>query len=345
MMFFLPAVGCTGGGDDDDTADPRTRYPTATWSQKTTPAGSTLARADADRAGHTAVVHNARMYIFAGKDETGLHNSLHVYDFFANTWQELAPGGTVPDARWRHGAAVINGKMYVIGGEGAAGALADVWEYDIAGNAWTRKSDAPFSRAGHAVSVSGNMIYVFCGKDETGTAIADMWEYDPVGDSWRQLLDKDAPPSPRDGARASFFETIYLHGGDDGAGIWDNYLYKFDFATWSWNTRTRYAEGRAYHASCFADARLYVFGGKLANGAFTNDLWEYDPYHYPNEYATETTERTYLIHEDDPARDPSPRAYATGVAYDGKFYVYGGIDSAGNYLDELWECGLGFVMK
>ncbi len=84
---------------------------TGAWSQAT-PAGTL----PPERRGHSAVVMNTGMYVFAGT-HSGLAvlSDLWRYDFVANQWSQPMPTGS-PAGRQGHTAVVMSGQMWIFGG-------------------------------------------------------------------------------------------------------------------------------------------------------------------------------------------------------------------------------------
>ena len=346
LMMILPLmqIGCLKSKSSKDSQDPLVKTITvANWSEKT-PTTIRSASTRANHAFHSAVVYGSNMYVFGGIDAGGVKNDLLQYDFLANTWTTLTPGGFLPIARQKHSAVINGDKMYVFGGVNSGGnALRDVWVYDITANTWTQRFDAPIYRYGHGAAIYTDEMYVFCGLDGANNPTNTIWKYNFAGDSWVQVIPSGGIlPAARSSCCATSFSTIFMHNGNDGTLNWDNYLYAYDFANNLWIAKTRFGEPRDFQASSWANSKLYVFGGRQYDGEIRNDLWEFDPYFYPNQYATTSTEVCTLVHGQDITRTPGPRWGASGISYNSSFYVYGGMDSGGNYLNELWECGFTF---
>lgn len=68
------------------------------------------------REGHTAIVHNDRMVIFAGFD--GKHtNQLFDLNLSTMRWTKYEQTSSTPVARYYHSAVKYKEKMYIFGGE------------------------------------------------------------------------------------------------------------------------------------------------------------------------------------------------------------------------------------
>jgi hypothetical protein len=151
------------------------------------------------------------------------------------------------------------------------------------------------------------------------------WAYDPVGRVGRDLQPPTMPGLTSE-AQAAFdsADNVYVLF-DRGAGTWIYYP-----ATNSWTkmapkgtppTTSGYFGAMAYDS---ANNKLYLFGGNLNTGVFTNDLYAYD---VPSNTWTKLTPSGAL---------PSAREWA-GFAYDSKdnvFLLFGGQNSA--ILTDSW---------
>ena len=74
---------------------------------------------------------------------------------------------------------------------------------------------------------------------------------------------------------------------------------------------TAFPQSRKGHTMVYLSNSLYLFGGKLANGTYKNDLWRYV---FPDGPWTEIVA----------PNPPAPRAEHCMVVYNGNIYIYGG---------------------
>jgi len=121
--------------------------------------------------GHTAVVHEGKMYVFGGYSETkgAPINDVSVYDFSTGVWSASKCAVCLPEGSERYGhTALVNGDiMYMFGGMGGGfEAFSDVWAYDIPTQRWSSVTSGvpvPVYNGGlyeHAASiVRGNMMF------------------------------------------------------------------------------------------------------------------------------------------------------------------------------------------
>jgi hypothetical protein len=145
------------------------------------------------------------------------------YDPGSNHWSFVAPLQTP-----RNRATAVtggDGRVYAIGGQEpstpcnvAVNAVSSVEAYSPATNSWTYVAPMLVARqfAGATTGTDGR-IYVFGGRDGTGSLLSDDEVYDPTANVWTEI----APmPEPRaqTAVAADRQGRIYLFGGDNGTG-------------------------------------------------------------------------------------------------------------------------------
>lgn len=141
------------------------------------------------RLSHSSVydlVHN-RMIMFGGYDSSHFLNDTWVYSLNGiRHWEQLAPSGTPPSARYIHSAVwdAVGNRMILFGGFDGSNYLNDVWALSFNdGLAWVQLAPdgtPPDARAKHSAvldPVSRQML-VFGGETSGGTAQGDLWSLD-----------------------------------------------------------------------------------------------------------------------------------------------------------------------
>jgi N-acetylneuraminic acid mutarotase len=122
------------------------------------------------------------MIIFGGVPPGAALNDTWAYDPARNSWTELRPSGTLPEARY--GASMVydppRGRMVMFGGRGDD-LLADTWEYDSSTNSWTevkRVGEQPEARWAPTLVFSepADHVVMFGGAAERA-ALMDTWAY------------------------------------------------------------------------------------------------------------------------------------------------------------------------
>jgi hypothetical protein len=111
-----------GGQLDDQFFDELWRFDlntlkdTPMW-QQVLPATSAPSR----RTGHSAVVHQDKLYIFGGTDGHYHYNDTWCFDSATLSWSELKCVGYIPAPREGHSACIVDDIMYIFGGRGVDG--------------------------------------------------------------------------------------------------------------------------------------------------------------------------------------------------------------------------------
>jgi hypothetical protein len=221
------------------------------------------------------------------------------------------------------------------GGQGSSDLLADAWLWD--GSAWQQVGipSGLTKRRGSVLAFDEirGVFILFGGygqrQDLTTGPLNDTWEFD--GATWTRIATPVAPPA-REGAGLSFMlgqDVCILHGGSGALGVLGD--------TWAWNgiawtqvTGTG-AAARADHVQVFDPRRgvVRVYGGIAADTTALGDVWEFNGSTWSQVPIGST--------------GVSSRAHAA-TAYDtvrGKQLVWGGQNSGGQPLEELWSMSLG----
>lgn len=218
------------------------------------------------RAMSSAVAIGNKIYVFGGRNESGITNKVEVYDTGSDSWTRAAE---MPDEKWNHMVAVVDGKIYVIGGITGTGSqrksTGSVDVYDPAGDSWESGSGMLLSRQGAAIAVLQDRIYVIGGRIGTsataGKATNRVDVYDPSEDSWTsetQVLGK------RTMARAvKAGNKIYLIGGAaDNDLVSTIEMYDPDSDVSGWSVAKIYLQQpRTGHCVASLGNEIYVIGG------------------------------------------------------------------------------------
>ena len=140
-----------------------------------------------------AIAYKDKIYIIAGKDDSGKSKKVEVYDTATDTWTTLAP---MPTWREYFGMAVVRGRIYILGGSKSyKNYMKEIEEYDTVTDTWTRKKDMPEARDSLYAPVVNDKIYIIGGSSNSNQ-FNDMnvLEYNPCDsgstDNIRTLLVK-----------------------------------------------------------------------------------------------------------------------------------------------------------
>jgi len=170
---------------------------------------------------HTAVVHQNRIYVLGGRDNSAA--SAAINDVYSSvdgvTWNQATN-----NAQWtaRYGAASVsfNGKIWIFGGKNGAGTmLSDVWYSDEGLNWTTATANAAWSpRYQPKAVVYDNKLWILGGEDTSGTR-NDVW-YSADGVNWTQATGA-ANWAARSSPQALVFNnTIWIVGGSGYNDVW-----------------------------------------------------------------------------------------------------------------------------
>jgi N-acetylneuraminic acid mutarotase len=131
-------------------------------------------------------VAKGMLYVVGG--ETNIETDLmEAYDPITNRWTGKAP---MPSPRKWLGVGVVNDILYAVGGvccgccEIEGKVLRTVETYDPTTNTWTAKAPLPAPRAGFAVGVANQILYVVGGYNGSGIALNVVEAYDPIRNVW-----------------------------------------------------------------------------------------------------------------------------------------------------------------
>ncbi len=224
------------------------------------------------RAGHCSEVFNGKLWVFAGEGaEDFLADVWRASDVF--TWERVtdaAPWGR----RINAGSAVFDDKLWILGGEKFAGGgnpldrFSDVWS-SADGENWTQVTDNAPWPAGtvEATTFNGSLIVL---------ARSEVWQ-SADGENWNALT-LDAPFGQLlDTCLEAFNGKLVVVGG------YDNTTWQRSDQTWTSLDGVNWSEiapdpdshwsARSHTASCVEGDRLWLVGGKQADGDIADDAW------------------------------------------------------------------------
>ncbi|XP_033102951.1 kelch-like protein 9 [Anneissia japonica] len=172
-----------------------------------------------------------------------------------------------------------NDVLIVLGGEDMQGLTSEqTYVCDIETHAWKPFTDMPIRRLDLAVAIMDNFLYVAGGQfsgDSLGIdSIGTVHQYNPRFDTWRQLC-------PMKKRRSHFsldgIDTyLYAVGGKNTQGGLAS-VERYDSATDSWDYVAPLTLHTFGHGSAVVGDNLYMSGGVVDGGHFSNALQCYDP--------------------------------------------------------------------
>jgi len=185
------------------------------------------------RTEHTAIVYNNSMVVFGGYSGSGYENSVMVFNFETQLWQQLVAQGEPPSPRSAHTAVVVGHSMYIFGGWNGVHCMNDLHELNFETNTWTLIC----ADTSLASRVSGSSNHAHSIHSQSGTAASAH----PIGQYPSARCSHGAVVITRECAAS----VMYIFGGYaiEGAnespnkGYLDD-LYEFHFDTKKW-TRSK----------------------------------------------------------------------------------------------------------
>jgi N-acetylneuraminic acid mutarotase len=223
------------------------------------------------RADHTATVLGDGTVLLVGgwsaPGRTGATKSTEIYDPVAETF---TPTGSMVSPRVGHTAVKLSsGKVFVFGGQtqstdSSALSTGEVW--DPTTGLWTAvaTSGAPTARHHHCAALGDDgKVYVYGGRDTSGTDLASGKVYDPTGGTWGAVTAMSQ-------ARSYFTfdllsdNRIYAVGGQAAGSLLAS-AESYDRATDTWTNAGTIQAARQGHRSVVLDSgKLFVVGGSTA---------------------------------------------------------------------------------
>ena len=130
----------------------------------------------------------------------------------------------------------------------------------------------------------------------------------------------------------TYENKLYIIGGRSQDLMFKRILC-FDFETKSWVQASSNDEkkfGARYgHTTVVYNDKFYVFGGKNSSNQLLNNIVVYDP-----------KADSFTAPQINPENSPQPRMYHAACVIDDRMFIYGGKNSKGMILDDLWELNL-----
>ncbi len=232
----------------------------------------------------------------------------------------------------------VHKQLLLFGGKGQQGFMNDLWRYKMTTKKWERISvdggPSPRSGTNGLWDPVRKQFLLVGGIDVTGYH-SDVWAYDPDKNSWQRLSPDDKSRNRAYGIAVydPVHDALFWFGGQnvDGA-LSDTWIYQINGGHWKQalpgvvNPAARYYAAGAYDVP---SQQIALFGGcSTAPGLCPrDDVWAYD--------VTDQMWQQYVPQ----ATRPQARqemAYAFD-AHNNTMLIYGGGNSAGQGLGDLWS--------
>jgi len=289
----------------------------ASWTEKTASA------AWSTRRGHASVVFDNKMWVIGGWNGTQFFNGVYS-SLDGINWVTVLPNGHGGTEQWSQRSntrvVVFDNKMWLVGGRTGPAYLNDVYS-STDGVTWAlATSNAGWDlRVSNTLVVFDNKMWVIGGLDSSMVYRNDVWSSSD-GISW-----VEETPSANWGSRYEhvsvvFDNKMWVIGGYAGTYIPDVWC-SGDGINWS-----EVADGCDFRpfspVGLVANNKIFLLGGSSAedSGDASNDIW----YSEDGESWSKILVSTIW----------SGRVYFSGVFYDNKMLMFGGIGSS--YLNDVW---------
>ncbi|XP_059481086.1 uncharacterized protein LOC132199971 isoform X2 [Neocloeon triangulifer] len=195
---------------------------------------------------HTAVAYKDCLFVFGG--EVGFSSAtetpLWVYHVRSNSWRKVrTPKGVqVPRGRRGHSALIYQGAMIIYGGyQDLRGSTSELWAFDFNTESWHllsgRGRDEPPARHKHSAVMHDGAMWVYGGMTDLQTR-CDLWRWDALTKIWTSIRAKHGPGPLNGHAACKVAASMLVFGGERGDGNVSADLWRFHFATESWERIT-----------------------------------------------------------------------------------------------------------
>jgi len=160
--------------------------------------------------------------------------------------------------------------------------------------------------------------------------------------NWREIFNSSGMiPSPRHGHRAVAVQDniLMFGGGKDGIGI-QNDLFLYNTLKNHWTNpavKGQLPPGRAAYGIDIEGSKVFIHGGMVEFGAYSNDLYQLDTSIWEWKLLKPKAIKNGTV--------PSPRIGHTITCIDSKLYLFGGLENRSEdpsnniprYLNDLWR--------
>lgn len=198
------------------------------------------------------------------------------------------------------------------------------------GNTWAARAAQPTARMHHSAGTIANssgqsIVYAMGGQNASSTPLRTVEAYNAATDTWSRKASLPAARTVMNGT-AVVQRKLYVSGGITPALALARNLWVYDPATNAWSSKAAMPVGSYGGITATIAGRIYVLVGKCTGCSTSTDptisrrLYRYDP-------ATNAWKRL--------ADAPGAHLTGAGAVINGKLYVAGGYDEAGQVTSAL----------
>lgn len=219
--------------------------------------------------------HISKTILFGGSNSSDVVLA-ETWQYDGNDWTQLTPLTSPPAlANYTLVYDPNSNTTYLFGGNDSTTYFSDVWEFN--GTTWNQidilPAPPPSARAYHSMAVNSddNKLYLFGGRDATGTELADLWTFDPSNDLWVDL--SVTGPDARYAQGMVYDPTqkmlVLVSGASNSGDTIYNDTWHYDGSVWTISSTPPAAPDAAYHTLIYDDNLDTII-------TFTNgETWQY----------------------------------------------------------------------
>lgn len=227
------------------------------------------------------------LWLYGGRnDSKGEHSLDDMWEYHptSRNWSKHntdGPGNRYGATTWVHEEKSI---LYLYGGKSDKSTVhSDIWSFDPKTLKWTNvpySGNSPGARDDSVAAVSGNTVYLFGGRDPSGSDVPRLSQLDLVSMVWKESplnTGVSGPVAREDQVMWAHKEKVYIFGGRVGSSIkGDFWSYDIDKKQWV-ELKTKTPPARWGASFCKErDGNLYMSGGAFQDStSLHNDVWKY----------------------------------------------------------------------
>ena len=210
-------------------------------------------------------------------------------------WEAVSPTGFGPRAS-TGGQTVTDSAsavMYDFGGTRSGHVSGSVFALNLGADEWNfvePRGPQPEPRTGYSACQSGDLVYVFGGRNALGQVLDDLWAFDTKAKRWTEETPKtfvvDGGLYSTAQLGGSYGHTCSVRDGQlvlfgglaKATGKATNGVAILDLSTYQWRAGASKPAARMSHSAVVdpVSGSIFIFGGVTENGAELSDAWEFD---------------------------------------------------------------------
>lgn len=304
------------------------------------------------------------LYVFGGFYDDGILDELYRFDTITNVWDKLKKKETKVNINTRrsgHTALIYNDAMYCFFGEGGMQSrlLEDTIRFDFQTESWdvvqlrNQFHGSPDPRLFHATCLNGDHCYMYGGflhEPSDVATLSDFWKFDFKEQYWKEMTEAtgDMPPRMLSHSITSVGASVFLYGGvyhhlQSYTRNFNMYEYSIPLASWKVLEIDPIFTPRCNCVMQSTGSFIYFFGGFDERCLDYKDLHDHSPdLNFKNDlYSFDVSRGKWSCLNPVNGYQPDSRTKHSGILSDeGILFIYGGLASNQENLDDLWSISL-----